>query len=171
MQYNTSHETAITAAQWEAMAAAGERHLRRAAPSAPATGFTNYEARKPPVNSQNLPLLLKQNFKRLVTPLQPPRTSLAHPLRKSPKYGYFQTFDFSPQTSRCDTPLQTRKSKAIAKEFLTDLPSLLFATPRTPLAAPIPETAKHGRFPKSPILFPKPAMRHNGARRAAHRRR
>lgn len=33
LQYNTSRETAITAAQWEAMAAAGERHLRRAAPS------------------------------------------------------------------------------------------------------------------------------------------
>ena len=44
------------------------------------------------------------------------------------------------------TPLQTRKSKAIAKEFLTDLPPLLFATPRTPLAAPIPETAKTRAF-------------------------
>lgn len=145
------------------MAAAGERHLRRAAPSAPATGFTNYEARKPPVNSQNLPLLLKQNFKRLVTPLQPPRTSLAHPLRKSPKYGYFQTFDFSPQTSRCDTPLQTRKSKAIAKEFLTDLPSPSFCnSPDAACSAHSGNRQNTGVFPKSPILFPKPAMRHNG---------
>ena len=152
------------------MAAAGERHLRRAAPSAPATGFTNYEARKPPVNSQNLPLLLQQNFKRLATLLQPPRTSLAHP---SPKYGYFpQTFDFSPQTSRCDTPLQTRKSEAIAKEFLTDLPPLLFATPRTPLAVPIPETAKTRAFSRKVRFIPQ-TLRcgTTGARRAAHRRR
>lgn len=149
------------------MAAAGERHLRRTAPSAPATGFTNYEARKPPVNSQNLPLLLKQNFKRLATPLQPPRTPIAHP---SPQYGYFpQTFDFFSPNLAMRYPTANPQIRSHCKGIFNRLASPSFCnSPDAACSAHSGNRQNTGVFPKSPILFPKPcdaAQRAQGAQR------
>lgn len=63
--------------------------------------------RRPPLQiARNLPMFLQRIFKRLATPLRSPRTlPPTHLLRKYPYEGYFpQTFDFSPQTLRCDAP-------------------------------------------------------------------
>ena len=51
-------------------------------------------------------MFLQRIFKRLATPLHPTQTlPPTHLLRKYPYEGYFpQTFDFSPQTLRCDVP-------------------------------------------------------------------
>ena len=69
------------------MAAARKRHLRRAVPSDAGNGICELRVKKTLVNSQNLPLLPQQNFKRLATLATSPNAPYT-PLT-SPKYGYF----------------------------------------------------------------------------------
>ena len=92
-EYNDiSRETTITPAQWKAKVEAGEWFIYAEPKVAynAENGIYELRVKKTPCKCPNLPLLRQRNFKRLTTPLQPPRTPLAHPLRKSPKYGFSQ---------------------------------------------------------------------------------
>ena len=86
-EYNDiPRETTITPAQWKAKVEAGEWFIYAEPKVAYNAENSIYElcVKKTPCKFR------QRNFKRLATPLQPPRTPLVHPLRKSPKYGFSQ---------------------------------------------------------------------------------
>lgn len=101
-------------------------------------------------------------------PCNLPERPLRTPYENHPNMDIFLKRSIFSSNLAMRHPLQTRKSGTIAKEFLTDLPPLLFATPRTPLAAPIPETAKIRVFSRKVRFYPRPcdaAQRAQGAQR------
>ena len=118
-EYNyISRETTITLAQWKTKVATGEWFIC-AEPKVVCDAdndICELRVKKTPCKSQSA-ALAKRSFKRLATPLQPPRTPLACLLRKSPKYGYFPnlTSFFQNQISRYSGGVRLLSEKRLRK--------------------------------------------------------
>ena len=97
-EYNDiPRETTITPAQWKAKVEAGEWFIYAESKVAYNAENGIYELRVKKIHCK--PLLRQRNFKRLATPLQPPRTPLHTPYENPPNMGFSKSNFIFPKSN------------------------------------------------------------------------